>query len=55
MAASASTGLPDFSWYRKEKPDFFPNEHKMYPMVITYPKCPENIPSGYKTYRHFPF
>jgi hypothetical protein len=29
------------------------NEHKMYQIVIKYPKCPWNIPSGHKIYQHF--
>jgi hypothetical protein len=31
-----------------------PNEHKMYQMVIKYPKCLLNIPNGHKIYQHFP-
>jgi hypothetical protein len=26
----------------------------MYQMVITYPKCPQNIPNSHKIYQHFP-
>jgi hypothetical protein len=31
-----------------------PNVHKMYQIVIKYPKCPLNIPNGHKIYQHFP-
>jgi hypothetical protein len=30
-----------------------PNKHKMYQMLIKYPKCPQNIPDGHKVYQHF--
>jgi hypothetical protein len=30
-----------------------PNEHKMYPMVIKYPRCLQTIPKGHKVHRHF--
>jgi hypothetical protein len=29
------------------------NEHKKHPMVIKYPKCPQNIPIGHKIYQYF--
>jgi hypothetical protein len=35
------------------KPENVPNEHKMYQMVIKYPKCPYNIPNGRKIYPFF--
>jgi hypothetical protein len=31
-----------------------PNEHKMYRMVIKYPKYLFNIPNGHQIYQHFP-
>jgi hypothetical protein len=35
------SGLPDFSWYMILKTGKnVPNEHKMYQMVIKYPKRP---------------
>jgi hypothetical protein len=34
-------GLPHFSWCTIPKPErMYQNEHKMYQMVIKYPKCP---------------
>jgi hypothetical protein len=34
-------GLPDFSWYTipKLEKNVQPNEHKLYQMVVKYPKC----------------
>jgi hypothetical protein len=31
-----------------------PNEHKLYQMAITYPKCLTNIPNGQYKHKHFP-
>jgi hypothetical protein len=31
-----------------------PNEHKMYQMVIKYPKCHQNVSNSCKIYPHFP-
>jgi hypothetical protein len=31
-----------------------PNEHKMYHMVIEYPKSPQNATDGHKITQHFP-
>jgi hypothetical protein len=30
------------------------NEHKLYQMIIKYPKCPLNVQDGHKIYQHFP-
>jgi hypothetical protein len=54
VPALTAAGLPDMSWYMIPKPINVPNEHTMYQMVIKYPKCPWNIPSGHKTYQYFP-
>jgi hypothetical protein len=36
-----AAGLPDFSWYVIPKPEKnVPNQHKMYQMVIKFPKGP---------------
>jgi hypothetical protein len=36
----SGSGLPDFSWYVTPEPEKnAPNGHKMYQMVIKYPKC----------------
>jgi hypothetical protein len=49
------SGLPDFSLFMIPKPEKnVPNEHKMYQMVIKYPKCLYNIPNGPKIYQHIP-
>jgi hypothetical protein len=45
-------GLPDFRFFQNRKN--VPNQHKMYQMVIKFPKCLKNIPNGHKTYQHFP-
>jgi hypothetical protein len=31
-----------------------PKEHKLYQVVIEYPKCPWNVTGGRKIYQHFP-
>jgi hypothetical protein len=38
----SAIGLPDFSWYMIPKPEkmCYINKHKMYQMVIKYPKFP---------------
>jgi hypothetical protein len=49
------SGLPDFSWYMVPQPEKnVPNKHKMYHMVIKYPKCPINISNGHTIFKHFP-
>jgi hypothetical protein len=47
--SDSETGLPDFSWYVHDTKTGtkIRNEHKMYQMVIKYPKCLENIPNGH--------
>jgi hypothetical protein len=51
---SSAAGLPDFSLYMIPKNGKnVPNEHKMYHMVIIYPKCLFNIPNGHKIHQKF--
>jgi hypothetical protein len=47
------SGLPDFLVRDTKTGQNLPNEHKIYQIVIKYPKCPYNIPNVHKIYQHF--
>jgi protein associated with RNAse G/E len=48
----STSGLPDFSRYQNRKNVDY--EHKMYQMVIKYPKCQSNIQNGRKMFQYSP-